>query len=108
MVEQSKNEQDESEKSQSSQQCNYEGADWDPKKEVDQLLGELDDDEADLKEIATTAHQCLKAMSLNDACEFMTERNAPMTEENINKFLDIAQKTYLIRLKIMEDLVLNQ
>ena len=56
---------------------------------MDRLLEELDDNEADLKKIAATAHQCLKAMSLNDACEFMTERNAPMTEENIEKFLNV-------------------
>ena len=85
MVEQSKNEQHESQKS-SSQQCNCEGADWDPEKEVDRLLEELDDNEADLKKIAATAHQCLKAMSLNDACEFMTERNAPVTEEILKSF----------------------
>ena len=35
-------------------------------------------------------------MSLNDAYEYMMKRNAPMTNENINKFLLIAQKAYLI------------
>ena len=47
-------------------------------------------------------------MSLNDACEFMTDHNAPVTNENIDKFLLIAQKAYLIRLKIMSELVLGK
>ena len=74
--------------------CDCEAKNWDPKKEVDRLLNELDKEETDLKEIAETAHKCLQAMSLNDACEFMA---VTVTNENIDKFLLIAQKAYLIR-----------
>ena len=93
---------------QTEQQCDCEGAQWDPKKEVDRLLDELDAEETDLKKIANTAHKCLQTMSLNDAYEFMMEKNAPMTNENIDKFLEVAQKAYLIRLKIMQELVLGK
>ena len=74
--------------------CDFEAKNWDPKKEVDRLLNELDEEETDLKKIAETAHKCLQAMSLNDACEFMA---VTVTNENIDKFLLIAQKAYLIR-----------
>ena len=47
-------------------------------------------------------------MSLNDACEFMADHNALVTNENIDKFLLIAQKAYLIRLKTMSELVLGK
>ena len=93
---------------QTSEQCDCEGKDWDPKKEVDRLLNELDEEETDLKKIAEIAHKCLQAISLNDACEFMTEHNVPMTNEKIKKFLLIAQKAYLIRLNIMKELVLGK
>ena len=81
-------------------------AHWNPKNEVDRLLNELDERENDLKKIAEITHECLQAMSLNDAYEYMMKRNAPMTNENINKFLLIAQKAYLIRVNIMKDLFL--
>ena len=41
-------------------------------------------------------------MSLSDACEFMMRRELPLTDENIIKFLDVAQEAYLIRLQILE------
>ena len=66
--------------------CGCEGANWDPKAEVDRLLGESDEEESNLKKIAQIAHKCLQAMSLNDACEFMTEHRFPMTEENVKNF----------------------
>ena len=44
-------------------------------------------------------------MSFKDACEYMMERNAPMTNENVKKFLLIAQKAYEIRVNIMKDLL---
>ena len=47
-------------------------------------------------------------MSLNDACEYLTDHNAPVTNENIDKFLLIAQKAYLIKLNIMSELVLGK
>ena len=71
--------------------------------ELDRLLNELEEQE---KKIAEITHKCLQAMSLKDACEYMEQCNAPMTNENIEKFLLVAQKAYLIRLNIMKDLVL--
>ena len=45
-------------------------------------------------------------MSLKDAYEYMEQCNAPLTNENLEKILLVAQKAYLIRLNIMKDLVL--
>ena len=97
-----------SEQGQCESDCDCEGAKWDPKKEVDRLLNELDEEETNLKKISETAHKYLQAMSLNDACEYLADHNAPVTNENIDKFLLIAQKAYLIKLNIMSELVLGK
>ena len=73
--------------------------------EVDRFLNELNEQENDLKKMAEITHKSLLAMSLKDACEYMMERNAPMTNENVKKFLLIAQKAYEIRVNIMKDLL---
>ena len=44
-------------------------------------------------------------MSLSDACEFMINRKLPVTDENIEKFLDVTRKAYLIRLEILKQLI---
>ena len=79
-----------------------ESGSWNPKEEVDQLLNSLDENETNLSKIADVTHKCLKAMSFYDACEFMMKRQLPVTDENIQKILEVAQKAYLIRLKILE------
>ena len=79
---------------------------WNPKEEVDRLLNSLDKNETDLSKIADVAHKSLKAMSLGDACNFMIRHELPMNDENIVKFLDIAQKAYVIRLEILEKLLI--
>ena len=35
-------------------------------------------------------------MSLNNVCEYMIRKKAPMTKENIEKFLLVAQKAYFL------------
>ena len=82
-------------------------ADWDPQEEVNRLLNSIDENETDLKKIAETAHKCLNAMSLNDACEYMIRHQYPITDENIKKFMSVATQSYLIRFQMMKDLVLK-
>ena len=85
--------------------CGSDEEHLDLENEVDRLLNELIEQENDLKKMAEITHKCLQAMSLKDACEYMMERNAPMTNENVKKFLLIAQKAYEIRVNIMKDLL---
>ena len=66
------------------------------------MLNSLDQNEANLTKIADVTHKSIKVMSLSDACEFMMRRELPLTDENIIKFLDVAQEAYLIRLQILE------
>ena len=82
-------------------------ANWDPQEEVNRLLNSIDENETDLKKIAETAHKCLNAMSLNDACEYMIRHQYPITDENIKKFMSVATQSYLIRFQMMKDLVLK-
>ena len=82
-------------------------ADWDPQEELNRLLNSIDENETDLKKIAETAHKCLNAMSLNDACEYMIRHQYPITDENIKKFMSVATQSYLIRFQMMKDLVLK-
>ena len=35
----------------------------------------------------------------------MTKRKLPVTDENIQKFLDITEKAYLIRLEILKQII---
>ena len=86
--------------------CHSDEALLDLDNELDRLLSELNEQENELKKMAEITHKCLQAMSLKDAFEYLEERNAPMTNENVKKFLLIAQKAYDIRLNIMKDLVL--
>ena len=78
---------------------------WTPQKEVNRLLNSLDENETDFNKIADVAHKSLKAMSLGDACEYMIRHELPMNDENIVKFLHIAQEAYIIRLGILENLL---
>ena len=84
--------------------CNYDEH-WDPMKEVDRLLNSIDENETDLQKIADVAHKCLNVMSLNDACKYMIEHKYPITDANIKIFMNVATQSYLIRLRIMKDLI---
>ena len=81
-------------------------ANWNPEAEVSRLIKSIED-ETDIKKIAETADKCLHLMSLNDACEFMTKHRYPINAGNIVKFKNIADRSYLIRLEIMKNLILE-
>ena len=78
---------------------------WTPQKEVNRLSNSLDENETDFNKIADVAHKSLKAMSLGDACGYRIRHELPMNDENIVKFLHIAQEAYIIRLGILENLL---
>ena len=78
--------------------CGSDEEQLDLENEVDRLLNELNELKNDVKKMAEIADKC--------ACEYMMEHNAPITNENVKKFLLIARKAYEIRVNIMKDLVL--
>lgn len=75
---------------------------WDPKEEINKLLNSIDPEETDIGVMAAVAHKCLRTMSLDDAYHHMVDRNLPVNEENIEKFLEITTKAYLIRLNMLK------
>ena len=81
-------------------------ANWNPEEEVNRLIKSIEN-ETDLKKIAEAAHKCLHLMSLSDACQYMMRHKYPITVENIMKFKNIADQSYLIRLEIMKNLILE-
>ena len=86
--------------------CSAESKKWNPMVEVDELIKALED-ETDVRKIAEMTHKCLHLMSLNDACEFMTKNQYPITPANILIFKVIAEKAYFARLDIMKELILK-
>ena len=45
---------------------------------------------------------------LDDACKYMTQHKLSVTDENIDKFMKIADKYYLMRMEILKELVLDE
>ena len=78
-------------------------AEWNASEQIDKVLNSIDPEETDVNVMASAAHKCLKTMALNDAAEYMIEKQFPITEENIKIFMQITQQAYFARLKIMKD-----
>ena len=68
------------------------------RKEIDRLLNKLNKEEIDFKKIAEIVHKCLKTMSLNNFYKYMTEKKAPMANENIEKNFISSSKSLFFRL----------
>ena len=75
---------------------------------IDAWLNTLDPKRLAFKKIVFVIKQCLNIMSLDDACKYMTKHKLNVTDENINKFMQMADKYYLIRMKIFKELVLDE
>ena len=75
---------------------------WNPTEEVSKLLNSIDN-ETDLDKMAVVVYKSLKIMSLNDAYEFMTNRNLPVNEQNMNKFLEVFVEAFFERLEIIKN-----
>ena len=76
---------------------------WNPTEEVNKLLNSIDDNEIDLDKMAVVVYKSLKIMSLNDAYKFMTNRNLPVNEQNMNKFLEVFVEAFFERLEIIKN-----
>ena len=74
---------------------------------IDAWLDTLDPKKLTFKKIVFVTKQCLNVMSLNDAAKFMTKHKFTVTDENIEKFNQMADKYYLIRKEILKELVLD-
>ena len=75
---------------------------------IDAWLNTLDPKRLTFKKIVFVIKQCLNIMSLDDACKYMAKHKLNVTDENINKFMQMADKYYLIRMKIFKELVLDE
>ena len=75
---------------------------------IDAWLDTLDPKKLTFKKFVYVAKQCLNVMSLNDAGKFMTKHKFAVTDENIEKFNQMADKYYLIRKEILKELVLDE
>ena len=75
---------------------------------IDALLDSLDPKKLTFKKIVFVMKQCLNIICLNDACNYMEKHKISLTEENIAKFIQIADEYYLIRMNILKELVLDE
>ena len=73
--------------------------------EINRLINEINELENEVKKMVKIICKCLRASAFKDAYEYMKERNAPMTDENLETFLLIAQKAYEIKFNIMKDVL---
>ena len=74
---------------------------------IDAWLDTLDPKKLTFKKLVYVTKQCLNVMSLNDAGKFMAKHKFTVTDENIEKFNQMADKYYLIRKEILKELVLD-
>ena len=75
----------------------------DLKHEINRLADEIIELENQVKKLVKTISKCLRASAFKDAYEIMKERNAEMTDENLETFLSIAQKSYDIKFNMLKD-----
>ena len=73
--------------------------------EINRLINEINELENEVNKMVKVICKCLRASAFKDAYEYMKERNAPMTNENLETFLLIAQKAYEIKFNVMKDLL---
>ena len=73
--------------------------------EINCLINEISELENQVKKMVKVICKCLRASAFKYAYKCMKERNAPMTDENLETFLLIAQKAYEIKFNIMKDLL---
>ena len=77
--------------------------------EIQKLFNSLEPDETDIDKIADVTHKCLLLMSVRDAA-LLTNNKADSDdddEEKMKLFHEIIQKSYLIKLGLLEKKLLN-
>ena len=75
--------------------------------EIQKLLNSLEPDETDVNKIADVTHKCLLIMSVRDAALLINNSTIEEEEEKMNLFHEIIQKSYLIKLNLLEKKLLN-
>ena len=82
-----------------------------PHEEIQKLLNSLDKDETDINKITDVTHKCLLIMSVRDAAILMNgkkkENNDDVVDEEIKLFDKIVQKSYLVKLALLEKKLLK-
>ena len=73
--------------------------------EINRLVNKISELENQVKKMVKIICKCLRASAFKDTYEYMKERNAQMTDENLETFLLIAQKSYEIKFNILKDLL---
>ena len=75
--------------------------------EIQKLLTSLEPDETDINKITDVTHKCLLMMSVRDAT-LLTNNNGSIDEqEKMKLFHEIVEKSYLIKLSLLEKKLLN-
>ena len=75
---------------------------------IESWLNTLDPKKLTFKKIVFVMKQCLNVISIKDACDYMEKHKLQVSNENIERFLSVTEKYYKIRIKILEELVLEE
>ena len=75
---------------------------------IESWLDTLDPKKLTFKKMVFVIKQCLNVISLNDACDYMKKHKLEVSNENIERFICVADEYYKIRMKILEELVLEE
>ena len=77
--------------------------------EIQKLFNSLEPDETDINKIADVTHKCLLIMSVRDAALLINNKadSDDDKEEKMKLFNEIIQKSYLIKLRLLEKKLLN-
>ena len=79
-----------------------------PNDEIQKLFNSLEPDETDINKIADVTHKCLLIMSVRDAALIINNKtDSDDEEEKMKLFHEIIQKSYLIKLGLLEKKLLN-
>ena len=77
--------------------------------EIQKLFNSLEPDETDINKIADVTHKCLLVMSVRDAALLINNKtnDDDDKEEKMKLFHEIIQKSYLMKLSLLEKKLLN-
>ena len=75
--------------------------------EIQKLLTSLEPDETDINKITDVTHKCLLMMSVRDAALLTNNNDSIEEQEKMKLFHEIVQKSYLIKLSLLEKKLLN-
>ena len=76
--------------------------------EIQKLFNSLEPDETDINKIADVTHKCLLVMSVRDAALLINNKtDSDDKEEKMKLFNEIIQKSYLMKLGLLEKKLLN-